>query len=760
MARLDQGVVLEAARQAYKAGLTILPTRSDGSKRPAVSTWAEFKDRRPTPEECRAMHFDQAEGLGIVAGGGVECWDFDDHDIYQRFVEAASAEGLADVVDRIRAGYEDATPRGGRRWIVRLPVGVAWKDETLAGRPNDKDVEVLIELPTFAVVAPSNGRTHPSGKPYVRLSGGFDTLTMLTAEERDLLIVIARRFDERPRRQQAPRAAHSAVVDGHRPGDDFNRRATWAEVLQPHGWQECGTRGETTLWTRPGKDRGVSATTNHAGSDLLYIFSSSTSFEADRSYDKFAAHAMLEHGGDFGQAARALAQRGYGEQLARAVAQTRPGSLLKSTPARTDVIERTAPPEMRPVLVRMADVQPEPVRWIWFGHIAIGKLALLVGDPKLGKSWITLDAAARVSSGRPWPDGAPATEAGDVILLSAEDGVADTIRPRLDALGADVSRIHHLAVLRAGESERAIQLSDTTALEQAIRQTNAKLLTIDPMSAYLGSTDSHRDAEVRGLMAPLAGLAERTGVAILGVMHLAKSAQRPAIYRAIGSIAFTAAARIVQAVAADPEHDDRRILASIGCNLAASPVALAYTLAEGRLCWEADPVAGVDVETLLAGPTADREERREADAWLRQMLADGPVESRQIQRNAEQAGLSRRTLFRAKARLGVEAERIGGVGGGGKWYWRLPVPKSATNSATEEEMALLAHNPKKPSEFTGFAPKSATSNRLALLERGTERLTPLDSRPCADTTLDSSGNCATDATRTDPPTNTDEVLDL
>jgi uncharacterized protein YbjT (DUF2867 family) len=187
------------------------------------------------------------------------------------------------------------------------------------------------------------------------------------------------------------------------------------------------------------------------------------------------------------------------------------------------------------------------------------------------------------------PDDAPANAPCNVILLSAEDGVADTIRPRLDALGADVARIHHLAVLRAGEHERAIQLADTAALEWAIRETGARLMVIDPIAAYLGSTDAHRDAEVRGLMAPLAALAERTNAAILGLMHLAKSTQRPAIYRAVGSIAFAAAARIVLAVAADPERDDRRIMAPIKSNLAAAPPALAYTLSDGVWCGRLSP---------------------------------------------------------------------------------------------------------------------------------------------------------------------------
>jgi putative DNA primase/helicase len=364
--------------------------------------------------------------------------------------------------------------------------------------------------------------------------------------------------------------------------------------------------------------------------------------------------------------------------------------------------------EMCPVIVTLADVRAEPVMWIWDGRIAAGKLALLVGDPGLGKSWITLDIAARVSSGNAWPDGSQATTPANVLLLSAEDGLADTIRPRLDRLGADVTRVHHLAVLRAGDRERAVQLSDTSALERAIVQTGARVVIIDPISAYLGQTDSHRDSEVRGLMAPLASVADKTGVAVLGVMHLAKSAQRPAIYRAVGSIAFAAAARIVLAVAADPNVEGRRFLAPIKSNLSASPLALAYTLEDGRLSWEAKPVTDLDVDSLLSGPAPDRNERGETDAWLRQLLVDGPVESREIEREAKQVGIARRSLFRAKTRLGVKAARVG-FGRNGKWYWRLGASKDAAKTASCDAEALFEEERLLTTDLPAAAPKSATA---------------------------------------------------
>jgi AAA domain len=648
---------------------------SDGTKRPDIRRWTPYRTERPTPEQMRAFRFEQRTGFGMIAGlvsGRRGAWDFDCPDTHAAFMVAAEASGLYDLVQRIEAGYCDQTPGGGRRWIVHYPESVAWRDETLARRPGgdgEPHVKTLIELPTFAILAPSHGPTHPSGRPYIRLTGGFNTIAAVTAEEHTDLVTLARTFDAMPRPQRGE--VTTAHRSGDRPGDDFNRRASWPEIVEPAGWRHVYDRGDVGYWCRQGKTHGVSPSTNLGGHDRLYVFTSSTPFEPETSYTKFAAYAVLHHGGDFAAAARDVAA-----EARTARSTTTPGG---DPPDDREAVR--APIHARPVLVRLQDVRPEPVTWLWPGRLAAGKIALLVGDPGLGKSWITLDLAARLSAGRAMPDDGPAVPPGDVILLSAEDGLADTIRPRLDALGADVARIHHLAVLRAGDAERAVQLNDIAALDFAIRETGARLIIIDPIAAYLGSTDAHRDAEVRGLMAPLAALAERTDAAILGVMHLAKNAQRPAIYRAVGSIAFAAAARTVLAVAADPERDDRRIMAAVKSNLAASPAALAYTLSDGRLVWAAEPVSQVDVDALLRGPVLDRQERRAADDWLLERLADGPVPVGEIRAAARGAGLAWRTLERAKTRLGVQAELLG-YGSAGRWQWHLPETANGTGHSS------------------------------------------------------------------------------
>jgi hypothetical protein len=427
----------------------------------------------------------------------------------------------------------------------------------------------------------------------------------------------------------------------------------------------------------------------------------------------------------------------------------------------TAFYEPTAAPDMphvqstfrvaRPVLVRMADVQPEDVSWIWPMRVARRKLNLIVGDPGLGKSTIALDAAARVTRGAAWPDGGLAP-LGDVVILTAEDGLADTVRPRLDLLGADVTRVHVLrAVREATGVERSVSLvTDVGPLEQAIAQTRAVLVIIDPVSAYLGMANSYRDSEVRAILAPLHALAERTGAAIWGVMHLTKDQQRQAVYRGQGSIAFVGAARLMLAVGADPadENRERRFLMPVKSNVCAPASTLAYRIISnderGRLTWEPTAVTNVDVNAVLASQRPqDADERRDAEVFLREQLADGPTLSTDILKAAEAQGISRRTLFRAKGRLGVEAEHLGGFASKGKWYWRLPdavSSKSATRdsrpakSAISGDVALLGENPAKSADFIGARAKSATGQEIAPLGGDRARLALLAGERLGDST--------------------------
>ncbi|MBI3104107.1 MAG: AAA family ATPase [Candidatus Rokubacteria bacterium] len=380
----------------------------------------------------------------------------------------------------------------------------------------------------------------------------------------------------------------------------------------------------------------------------------------------------------------------------------------------------------QPVLIRLSEVAPESVSWLWPGRLAEGKLTLLAGDPGLGKSFITLDVASRISIGREWPDGGEAPR-GDTILLSAEDGPADTIRPRLDALGGDASKVHLLRAVRRDDAERPFCLAaDLPALERAIHETGAVLIVIDPLSAYLGKTDSYKDAEVRGLLAPLAALAEQYKVAVVVVMHLTKDSQRRAIHRAGGSIGFVGAARVVLAVGKDAEDEERRLLVPVKTNLSSPPAALAYRII-GRSAdaasveWEPEPAAGVEADALLGPATLeDREERREADELLREQLADGERPAVEVQQAARANGISDRTLNRAKRRLGVKARHTGQPGRRQAWYWSLPDPDWSPKVATEppkvatcREVATLEQGSEETAESAHTSPKAATSQDVA-----------------------------------------------
>jgi hypothetical protein len=183
--------------------------------------------------------------------------------------------------------------------------------------PQDK-VKVLIETRGeggFIITAPSYGSVHPSGQPHRLLRGGFETIAAITREERASLFELARTFDQMPKQTIKEPVAKGSEKSDTRPGDDFNERGDWANILEPYGWRlVCELDGEG-YWRRPGKDEGISATTNFQGSDLLYLFSTSTIFESEREYSKFGAFALLEHNGDHQAAAKALAGMGYGDPL-------------------------------------------------------------------------------------------------------------------------------------------------------------------------------------------------------------------------------------------------------------------------------------------------------------------------------------------------------------------------------------------------------------------------------------------------------------
>lgn len=333
--------VLAAARAAYAAGVCVVPPKEDGSKEP-IGKWKKWQTERPGPDQMRAWYGERT-GLGAVCGsvsGDLELLEFDDHDTYLAYTAAAEKAGLGDLVERIEGGWSEATPGGGVHWYTRCDEVAG--NTKLARRPKapeemadpDDKVEVLIETRGeggYAILAPSNGRVHPTGKAYRLLRGGPATIAAITPEERELLWELARSFDRMPR-QEATGGVRVGQPDSDgwaaRPGDAYAEAVDWPAILEPHGWTAVFTQAGETYWRRPGKVRGWSATTNHGGHDKLYVFTTNSEFDSERGYGKFSVYAILNHAGDFAAAARALHDRGYGRKAAPggggAVADERP----------------------------------------------------------------------------------------------------------------------------------------------------------------------------------------------------------------------------------------------------------------------------------------------------------------------------------------------------------------------------------------------------------------------------------------------------
>ncbi len=371
---------------------------------------------------------------------------------------------------------------------------------------------------------------------------------------------------------------------------------------------------------------------------------------------------------------------------ARKFRHTESGQILGAEP-QTVLAEILVTP--RVVTRCIAGIPAETLRWLWPARVPLGKITILSGDPGLGKSLVTLAIAAAVSRGAAWPCHEGTAPQGDVVLVSAEDDPADTIRPRLEAAGADLQRVHVLDGIEYIDDDgmpqrRPWSFTDVAVLETRLRALpDCSLLIVDPLSAYLGGTDSHVNADVRALLAPLAEMAARCGVAVLCVSHLNKGSG-PAIYRTTGSLAFVAAARSVFAVAKDKNHANRRLVLPIKCNLAKDSTGLAYTIAEINgapvIAWESAPVTISAEEALATEDNESRSQTDEAVDWLRQELATGPAKAGDVQKQSRLAGISEKSLRCARERLAIHPRKSEFSGG---WTWELPEDAQDANITGE-----------------------------------------------------------------------------
>ena len=333
--------------------------------------------------------------------------------------------------------------------------------------------------------------------------------------------------------------------------------------------------------------------------------------------------------------------------------------------------------------VPAATIRPERVEWLWPDRIPRGTLTLLVGDPGLGKSLLTIDLAAQLSRGE-------LGEAGAALLATGEDIASATVVPRLIAAGADLEQAH-LVQRHLGGTESVLQLPrDASALRAQVQQTRAKLVVIDPLMAFLaGSVDSYKDQSIRGALVPLQLLAENTGAAVVAVAHLNKGQDADPLRRIAGSIGLQAAARSILLLGRDPtdpdgERGNRRLLVHVKSSLSELAPSLTYEVSGVELddgvetarisCLGESPLGASE---LLASDLEPSSAMAEAMEHIRVELADGPKAAKAMFASADDAGISRETLRRAKRRLGVESKRLDYDGG---WVWAWPEPAAGAEA--------------------------------------------------------------------------------
>lgn len=327
--------VLSTALLYIASGLSVIPIKPDGSKAPAISIWRLFQRRRATEEEIYRW-FDNDAGYGIAVIGGevsncLVVLDFD-HDAAKVFplwreVVESLCKGLLQrlvIVQTPRSGFhvyyfcsQVMTSQKLAQKLIEAPEDTEGA-RLIGGRWMKRVTVIEVKARGGYVLAPGcPPECHPTNKTYELLSGELTNIQPVTPDEHTVMIDAARSFNERIKAKNDNwTRTTSKPADGTRPGDDFNNKGDWFSLLTRHGWKYVYSWNGVTYWKRPGKSEpGISATSNYAGSNLLYVFSTNASPFEDRSgYSLFTAYTLLEHGGDFYTSAQALAEQGYGKQ--------------------------------------------------------------------------------------------------------------------------------------------------------------------------------------------------------------------------------------------------------------------------------------------------------------------------------------------------------------------------------------------------------------------------------------------------------------
>ena len=306
-----------------------------------------------------------------------------------------------------------------------------------------------------------------------------------------------------------------------------------------------------------------------------------------------------------------------------------------------------------------SDIKCENVEWLWYPFVPYGKITIIQGDPGEGKTTLVLQMIAKLTKGESIING-ETKESINVIYQTAEDGLSDTIKPRLVAANADCSK-----VLVIDDKETPLTMLDVR-LEKAIAETGARLVVLDPIQGFLGAdVDMHRANEIRPVMKHIAEIAEKYRCAIILVGHMNKNSNGKSSYRGLGSIDFQAAARSVLIVGRVKGEPEVRVVCHVKSSLAPEGKSIAFRLDKKEgFQWIGE--YDVSVDDLLAADNRGQKVR-EAKEFLKEILKSGSMTQKEISEEAESHGIKNKTLWNAKSDLKVESVKIGN-----QWFWMLP----------------------------------------------------------------------------------------
>ena len=512
--------------------ISVVPTANDGSKRPAFA-WQGYQENLPTADELLAWFKDGVEGIGVITGqvsGNLEMLELEGRAVSQKMHleigEIANNSGLGDLWQRLNQGYVELTPSGGLHWLYRVADGTLPGNTKLARKPGENGgVDVWAETRSeggFTITAPSGGGTHPSGGNWTLIGGSIETIPTITLTERQGLHDIFAMFDEMPKAEimrQEVVAKHDGTLS---PGDDYNARTTWEELLQPLGWTVVYRKGESTVWRRPGKNEGISATTNFNGNDKFYVFSTSTQFDSETSYSKFAFYATIKHNGDFKAAANDLRNLGYGAQGLNSFDssnQLMPTNALQAPPQATASDLSDNESSWKPVELKdyYDGLFASPVATILkrsdgHGLIYTGRVHSIYGESESGKSWVAQIATAEMLK----------TDK-KVIYIDFESDAIDIVN-RLKALG--VTRANLLQYFTYIRPEGAREVDDPY-WQAILEPDSATLIIIDGVTESLtmwGGETKDNDAITRWMRIFPRTVATASGAAVVLIDHITKNA--------------------------------------------------------------------------------------------------------------------------------------------------------------------------------------------------------------------------------------------